>query len=152
MNKPEFLELVRRSVETETLKKLVLSRPKDSEVKKISARLVSHRGRRMLALEYSLPGDTVSHKNLGEGELSELSDIIDRARETLNESQRTAYYKEALDIVMELAVELPTYQRSDLFAYNTNIIDVNSLTPASELTPYNGPMSKIWEVSLNETN
>ncbi|MBQ8408588.1 MAG: hypothetical protein IJY39_06955 [Clostridia bacterium] len=83
--------------------------------------------------------------------VKELSDIIDRARETLNEEQRTAYYKEALDIVMELAVELPTYQRSDLFAYNTNIIDVNSLTPASELTPYNGPMSRIWEVSLNET-
>ena len=83
--------------------------------------------------------------------VKELSDIIDRARETLNESQRAAYYKEALDIVMELAVELPTYQRSDLFAYNTNIIDVNSLTPASELTPYNGPMSRIWEVSLNET-
>lgn len=81
MNKPEFLELVRRSVETETLKKLVLSRPKDSEVKKISARLVSHRGRRMLALEYSLPGDTVSHKNLGEGELSELSEIIDGYRQ-----------------------------------------------------------------------
>ena len=96
-------------------------------------------------------------KNLGnkyDTELAlvkELSDIIDRARETLNESQRAAYYKEALDIVMELAVELPTYQRSDLFAYNTNIIDVNSLTPASELTPYNGPMSRIWEVSLNET-
>ena len=53
---------------------------------------------------------------------------------------------------MELAVELPAYQRSDLFAYNTKIIDVNSLTPASELTPYNGPMSRIWEVSLNETN
>ncbi len=96
-------------------------------------------------------------KNLGnkyDTELAlvkELSDIIDRARETLNESQRAAYYKEALDIVMELAVELPTYQRSDLFAYNTNIIDVNSLTPASELTPYNGPMSRIWEVSLKET-
>ena len=83
--------------------------------------------------------------------VKELSEIIDLARETLNEAQRTAYYKEALDIVMELAVELPTYQRSDLFAYNTNIIDVNSLTPASELTPYNGPMSRIWEVSLNET-
>ena len=77
--------------------------------------------------------------------------IIDKARETLDESRRAAYYKEALDLVMELAVELPTYQRSDLFAYNTNIIDVNSLTPASELTPYNGPMSRIWEVSLNET-
>ena len=52
---------------------------------------------------------------------------------------------------MELAVELPTYQRSDLFAYNTNIIDATTLTPASELTPYNGPMNRIWEVSLKET-
>jgi hypothetical protein len=51
---------------------------------------------------------------------------------------------------MKLAVELPTYQRSDLFAYNTNIIDPASLTPASELTPYNGPLSRIWEVSLKE--
>ena len=85
------------------------------------------------------------------GIVKELSDLIDKARETLDEKQRAAYYKDALDKVMELAVELPTYQRSDLFAYNTNIIDVNSLTPASELTPYNGPMSRIWEVSLNET-
>ena len=52
---------------------------------------------------------------------------------------------------MELAVELPTYQRSDLFAYNTNIIDETTLTPAAELTPYNGPMNRLWEVSLKET-
>ena len=83
--------------------------------------------------------------------IKQLSDIIDLARETLDESRRTAYYKDALDLVMELAVELPTYQRSDLFAYNTNIIDVTTLTPASELTPYNGPLSRIWEVSLKET-
>ena len=85
------------------------------------------------------------------GLVKDLSDIIDKARETLDVKQRTTYYAQALDIVMELAVELPTYQRSDLFAYNTNIIDVNTLTPASELTPYNGPMSKLWEVSLKET-
>ena len=84
--------------------------------------------------------------------VKDLSDIIDKARETLDETKRAAFYKDALNMVMELAVELPTYQRSDLFAYNTNIIDENSLTPASELTPYNGPMSRLWEVSLKETN
>ena len=52
---------------------------------------------------------------------------------------------------MELAVELPTYQRSDLYAYNANIIDVSTLTPDEDLTPYNGPISKIWEIGLNET-
>ena len=83
--------------------------------------------------------------------VNELSDIIDKAREILDEKKRAEFYAQALDIVMELAVELPTYQRSDLFAYNTNVIDVTTLTPASELTPYNGPMSKIWEVSLKET-
>ena len=83
--------------------------------------------------------------------VKQLSEIIDLARETLDSDRRAEYYAQALDIVMELAVELPTYQRSDLFAYNTNIIDVTSLTPASELTPYNGPLSRIWEVSLNET-
>ena len=84
--------------------------------------------------------------------VKELSDIIDRARETTNVNVRTQLYAEALDIVMELAVELPTYQRSDLYAYNTNIIDVSTLTPAEELTPYNGPLNRLWEVSLKETN
>jgi peptide/nickel transport system substrate-binding protein len=83
--------------------------------------------------------------------INQLSTIIDNARRTLDEKQRIKFYAEALDLVMDLAVELPTYQRSDLFAYNTNIIDVNTLTPADELTPYNGPMSRIWEVGLNET-
>ena len=83
--------------------------------------------------------------------VKQLSAIIDQARETLDEDRRAELYADALDLVMELAVELPTYQRSDLFAYNTNIIDVSTLTPPSELTPYNGPMARIWEVSLNET-
>ena len=83
--------------------------------------------------------------------VKDLSDIIDKARETLDTDKRTAFYADALDLVMQLAVELPTYQRSDLFAYNSNIIDASSLTPAEDLTPYNGPMSRIWEVSLNET-
>ena len=84
--------------------------------------------------------------------VEELSDIIDKARETLVETERKELYAQALDLVMELAVELPTYQRSDLFAYNTNIIDETTLTPAPDLTPYNGPMAKLWEVGLKETD
>ena len=83
--------------------------------------------------------------------VEELSEIIDAARETLDENRRKEYYNTALEMVMQLAVELPTYQRSDLYAYNSNIIDASTLTPAEDLTPYNGPMSKIWEVGLNET-
>ena len=92
-----------------------------------------------------------TRKLLEKALVEELSELIDEARKTTDENIRKNLYSQALDIVMQLAIELPTYQRSDLFAYNTNIIDVDSLTPASELTPYNGPMSKIWEVSLKET-
>ena len=84
--------------------------------------------------------------------VQELSDIIDAARETLDEDRRKEYYSDALELVMKLAVELPTYQRSDLYAYNSNIIDISTLTPQEDLTPYNGPISKIWEVGLNETD
>ncbi|MCM1289889.1 MAG: ABC transporter substrate-binding protein [Corallococcus sp.] len=89
--------------------------------------------------------------------VTELSQIIDDARAISNPDQdeehrlRAAEYAKALDLIMQLAVELPTYQRSDLFAYNTKVIDVNSLTPESEITPFNGPIAKLWEVSLNET-
>ena len=81
MDKSGFIGLIRRAVETETLKKLVLSRPKEGEISKISGRLVSHRGKRMLALEYSLPGDTVSHKNISEAELDSICEIIDGYRQ-----------------------------------------------------------------------
>ena len=72
MTKTEaFIEAVQLSMEREVIKKLVFSRPKTSEVQKVSARLVAHRGRRMLAFEYSLPGNTVSHKNVGEDAVTE---------------------------------------------------------------------------------
>ena len=64
MNNTVFLELIISAFEKEAIKKLVFSRQKEGEISKISARLVAHRGRRMLAMELSLPGNTVSHKNI----------------------------------------------------------------------------------------
>lgn len=67
MTKTElFIEAVESASKREIIKKLVFSRPKSSEIHKVSARLVAHRGRRMLVFEYSLPGNTVSHKNVAE--------------------------------------------------------------------------------------
>lgn len=78
-----FVEVARLAFDKEVIKKLVFSRPKDSEIAKVSARQVSHRGRRMLALEYSLPGNTVSHKNVTDAELdgaiAELMDSYSQA-------------------------------------------------------------------------
>ena len=82
------------------------------------------------------------------GIVDELSELIDAGRETTDQSARKAIYSKALDLVMELAVELPTYQRVDLYAYNIKKIDESTLTPDSELSPYNGLTSNIWKLSL----
>ena len=77
MKTSDFLALAEAAFKKEVLKKLVLSRPVTGEVKKISSRLCAHRGKRILAMEYSLPGDTVSHRNVGEDELSSvLSELL----------------------------------------------------------------------------
>ena len=80
--------------------------------------------------------------------INELSELIDKARKTETQSVRKRDYKEALDIVMELAVELPAYQRSDLYAYNQNKIDASTFTPDGELSPYKGLTSRIADISL----
>lgn len=76
-----------------------------------------------------------------------LSDLIDEGRQYTDTKTRTEIYAEALDLIMELAVELPTYQRQDMTAYNKTLLDRNSMTPKSKLSPYNGLMSRIWELS-----
>lgn len=73
MNKNDFISLILECVSKEALKKLVFSKPQGTEVTKISARLVSHRGKRHLSAELSLPGNTVSQKNIPENNI--LSEI-----------------------------------------------------------------------------
>ncbi len=58
-----FLNLTMLAVEKAAIKKLIFSRPRESEINKATARLCENRGRRMLSVEYSLPGNTVSQKN-----------------------------------------------------------------------------------------
>ena len=65
----QFTALVTLAFSSGAIKKLVFSRPRQGEEKKVTARLVKHKERRILACEYALPGDTVRHKNLTEAEL-----------------------------------------------------------------------------------
>lgn len=80
--KSDFCALAELAVKSETLKKLVFSRPTDTGAAKVSARLCSHRGRRILALEYSLPSNTVSQRNVAEENIAgEISALIDGYRQ-----------------------------------------------------------------------
>ena len=75
-----------------------------------------------------------------------LSDVIDDARETEDQEVRTELYEEALGYILDLAVELPVYQRKVLYAYNANVINSDSL-PAT-INPYTSPLDRIWEVEF----
>ena len=81
--------------------------------------------------------------------VEELSELIEQGRETTDQAARAKIYSKALDIVMQLAVELPTYQRDDLFAYNINKIDQDSLN--KDLSPYSGLLMDIHTVRLVKT-
>lgn len=77
--------------------------------------------------------------------IDELSDKIDEARETLVQDEREVIYAECLQLVMDLAVEFPLYQRKDMFLWNTDFIDSSTLLEAG---PYQSPLSKIWLVDF----
>lgn len=78
--------------------------------------------------------------------MDDLSELIDQARETNDKTERTALYKDAMGYVLDLAVELPVYQRDVLYAYNTNVIDPASVP--SDINPYSSPLDRIWELKF----
>lgn len=78
-----------------------------------------------------------------------LSELIDAGRSTTDQDSRKEIYKQALNLVMDLAVEMPTYQRKDMSAYNKDVLDESTMTPESERSPYNGLLSRIWDLSYN---
>ncbi len=86
--------------------------------------------------------------------LNKLSVLIDEARETDVIADRAAKYKDAMSYVLDLAVELPLYQRKTLYAYNLNVIEESSM-PHNEqgqlaVNPYTSPLAKIWELEFTK--
>lgn len=80
--------------------------------------------------------------------LNKLSDYIDQARETLDQDERTALYEKAMKEVLKLAIELPVYQRSVIYAYNSNVLKTESLPSEDEMNPYSSPLDRIWELEF----
>ncbi len=82
--------------------------------------------------------------------LNDLSDLIDQARETNDKGIRSDLYQQAMEQVLDLAVELPVYQRSVLYAYNSKVIDPATVPEESALNPYSSPLDRIWEIGFAE--
>lgn len=76
--------------------------------------------------------------------INQLSNIIDDARSITNQTERKEMYEDAMGLVLDLAVEMPVYQRKTLYAYNSNRI--KGLT--TNVNPYTSPLERIWEIEL----
>ena len=78
-----------------------------------------------------------------------IRDRIKAGRTTLDMEERKAIYKDALEYSTGLAVEIPTYQRKNLFVYDKNVIKVDSLLSGEDVTPFQSPIRQIWNIELN---
>ncbi len=82
--------------------------------------------------------------------LNLLAEKIEAGRETEDRATRARIYKEAMSYVLDLAVELPVYQRSSVYVYNTSVIDPDSVPDQASLNPYSSPLDRIWELELKK--
>lgn len=77
----------------------------------------------------------------------DLDEIIVTARSTTDQAARIPMYKEALDIVMDWAVEVPIYQRTNCFIFSTERVNISTLTP--DITTYWDWKNDIEKLELN---
>lgn len=59
----------------------------------------------------------------------ELDGLIMDARRSDDQNYRKAVYKQALDIIIDWAVEVPTYQRQNCVVFSTERVNIDSITP-----------------------
>ena len=78
--------------------------------------------------------------------INRLSALIDDGRAITDQATRKGIYEDAMELVLELAVELPVYQRMTLYAYNSKTVTGFS----SNINPYTSPLEKIWDLELVE--
>ena len=79
--------------------------------------------------------------------ITDLSDFIDQGREKLTEMERAPIYEKALDKLMELAVEFPTYQRCDLCVLNKDVINIATINQNPSAN--SGIIDRVWEINYN---
>ena len=77
----------------------------------------------------------------------ELDALVMEGRTTTDQAVRKAIYKEALDFVVDYAVELPVYQRQECTLFSAE--RVNTETLVGDQTPFYGWMKAIEKVEMN---
>ena len=70
--------------------------------------------------------------------------LLDEVMAGLNPTE----VEDAMKLILDLAVELPVYQRSTVYVYNANVINSETMPKASEMNPYTSPLDRIWEIEF----
>ncbi len=89
-------------------------------------------------------GSDSNHYHIRDAELDQL--ILD-ARKSDDQNYRKAVYKQCLDIIIDWAVELPTYQRQNCIVFSTERIKIDTLTP--DITTFWGWLNDIELIEMN---
>lgn len=77
---------------------------------------------------------------------AQLDQFIMDARKSEDQNYRKAIYKQALDIVVDWAVEIPTYQRQNCIVFSTQRINLDTITP--DITTFWGWMNDIQLIEM----
>lgn len=75
-----------------------------------------------------------------------LAELIEEGTKYMLAEERKPIYSKALEVLAQLAIEIPTYQRKNLFVYDGTFVDGTSLN--STVTPYWSPLVEIWKVKF----
>ncbi|MST74197.1 ABC transporter substrate-binding protein [Roseburia sp. MUC/MUC-530-WT-4D] len=77
----------------------------------------------------------------------ELDQMVEDARTNTDQTYRKAVYKEALDFIVDFAVEIPVYQRQEATLYSTERVNMDSVTP--DQTTYYTWLNEVQNLELN---
>ena len=90
-------------------------------------------------------GSDSNHYHVTDEELDQL--IVD-ARQSDDQNYRKAVYKQALDIIIDWAVEIPTYQRQNCVVFSTERVKFDTVTP--DITTFWGWLNDLELIEVNE--
>ena len=76
----------------------------------------------------------------------ELDELIVDARMSTDQAYRKEMYKACLDIIIDWACEVPTYQRQNCIIFSTERVNIDSVTP--DITTYYPWLSEIENITL----
>ena len=78
-----------------------------------------------------------------------LDEMILNARQSSDQAYRKEVYKDALNEIMDWAVEIPAYQRQNIVIASSQRVNIDTVTP--DVTTYWGWLSEIEKLEMNAT-